>query len=69
MRAVQKQVFWGVRLGRAPGAVGRVNHAQPVQVGIEAGVANPQSGDCCVQCPVGGVGPPVVSCVLSDVSQ
>ncbi|MPC38690.1 hypothetical protein E2C01_032201 [Portunus trituberculatus] len=63
------EAFLGVRLCRVPRTVGRIGHAQPVQVGIEVGVANSQSGDCCVQCPVGGIGPPVVSCVLSDVSQ
>ncbi|MPC23571.1 hypothetical protein E2C01_016629 [Portunus trituberculatus] len=57
------------RLCRAPGAVERVGHTQPVQVGIEAGMANSHSGDGCVQCSVGGVGPPVVSCVLSYESQ
>ncbi|MPC14154.1 hypothetical protein E2C01_006910 [Portunus trituberculatus] len=31
------------RCSGTPGAVGRVGHAQPVQVGIEAGVANSQS--------------------------
>ena len=45
-----------------------VCHTQPVHVGVEVGVANPQPGDGSVQGPTGGVGPPVVSCVLSDVS-
>lgn len=47
--------------------MGAVSHAQPVQMGVEAGVANPQPGDGSVQGPAGGVGSPVVSCVLSDV--
>ncbi|MPC79042.1 hypothetical protein E2C01_073554 [Portunus trituberculatus] len=67
--AVLQQVVRGVRLCRAPGAVGRIRHAQLVLVGIEVGVANSQSGDCYAHGPVWGVGPSVVSCVLSNLSQ
>ena len=66
---VQQEVFRSVRLCGAPGAVGCVSHAKPVQVCIEAGVANPEPCHSRVQGPNGGVSPPVVSCVLSNMSQ
>ncbi|MPC63089.1 hypothetical protein E2C01_057182 [Portunus trituberculatus] len=50
MRAVQQQVFWGVRLCKAPGTVGRISHAQPVQVGVE--VNGEGMGVCLCCCPV-----------------
>ena len=60
-RTVEQQVFWGVRLCGAPGAVRGVGHPKSMEVGVEAGVANPQPGDGSVQGPTGGVGPPMVS--------
>ena len=62
-------MFCSVRLCGAPGAVGGVCYPQSVEVGVEAGVSNSESGDGSVQGPAGGAGPPVVSCVLSNVSK
>ena len=49
--------------------MGGVCHPKFVKVGVKVDVSNLESGDDSVQGPAVGVGPPVVSCVLSDVTK
>ena len=66
-RAVQEEVLRSVWLCGAPGAEWGVSNAQSMEVGVETGVADSQSGNCSVQGSVGRVGPEVELGVRSEV--